>query len=128
MNAPIWLPNTRNVAMICRLILFCVALMAAGPCYAAETFRDCAECPEMTIIPPGTFKMGSLQELLNRTESPQHEVTIRKAFAVGIYTVTFDEWDACVNDGGCDGYFSQSAGWGRSKRPVIYISWFDAKN
>src|SRR5690349_16126108 len=55
--------------MIRRAILFCVTLLAAGPCLAAEptaetarqTFRDCPECPEMIVVPAGTFKMGSSQ-------------------------------------------------------------------
>jgi formylglycine-generating enzyme required for sulfatase activity len=54
-------------------------------------------------------------------------VTIAKPFAVGIYAVTFDEWDACVSDGGCDGYRPSDNGWGRGMRPVINVSWDDAK-
>lgn len=114
--------------MICRVILFCVAFLAAGPCLAASTFRDCAECPEMIEIPPGSFTMGSLAEVLNNNETPQHVVTIRKPFAVGIYDVTFEQWDACVADGGCDGYAPADQSWGRSNRPVIYVSWQDAQN
>ena len=39
-----------------------------------------------------------------RDEGPQHLVTIAKPFAVGKYEVTFDEWDACVAGGGCNGH------------------------
>ena len=55
---------------------------------------------------------------------PQHRVTIARPFAVGKFAVTFDEWDACVADGGCNGYKAQPAdeGWGRGKRPVINVS------
>jgi formylglycine-generating enzyme required for sulfatase activity len=37
--------------------------------------------------------------------------------------VTFDEWDACVADGGCNGYKPADEGWGRGQRPVINVSW-----
>jgi formylglycine-generating enzyme required for sulfatase activity len=42
--------------------------------------------------------------------------------------VTFDEWDTCVADGGCNGYRPFDNGWGRGNRPVINISWMDAKS
>ena len=41
--------------------------------------------------------------------------------------MTFDEWDACVADGGCNGYQPSDEGWGRGRRPVINVSWDDAK-
>jgi formylglycine-generating enzyme required for sulfatase activity len=41
--------------------------------------------------------------------------------------VTFDEWDACVADGGCNGYKPNDEGWGRGRLPVINVSWSDAK-
>lgn len=114
--------------MIRRIILFCAALLAAGPCLAAETFRDCADCPEMIVIPPGSFKMGSTDGVLNENERPQHLVTFRKAFAVALYPVTFGQWDACVASGGCDGYEPGDGGWGRRERPAIYVNWHDAQS
>jgi formylglycine-generating enzyme required for sulfatase activity len=33
---------------------------------AGETFRDCANCPEMVVIPPGEFLMGTSQADMNR--------------------------------------------------------------
>jgi len=53
-------------------------------------------------------------------------VTIAQPFAVGKYEVTFSEWDYCVAEGGCNGYKPDDKGWGRGKRPVIYVSWDDA--
>ena len=113
--------------MIRCVFLFCVALFAAGPCMAAATFRDCADCPEMIVIPPGTFKMGSAPGVLNDNEGPVHTVTIRKAFAVGIHTVTFHQWGACVAGGGCNSYVPPDEGWGRGDRPVISVNWHEAK-
>ena len=54
-------------------------------------------------------------------------MTFARQFAVGKFAVTFDEWDACVADGGCNGYKPSDQGWGRGKRPVIRVNWDDAK-
>lgn len=59
-------------------------------------------------------------------ERPPHQVNIPRQFAAGRFEVTFDEWDACVRERGC-GYNPSDQGWGRAKRPVINVSWSDAK-
>jgi len=94
-----------------------------------HNFKECDRCPEMVMIPAGTFVMGSPNDETNRAdnEGPQHRVTFARPFAVGRFAVTFDEWDACVADGGCNGYSPNDAGWGRGRRPVIYVSWNDAR-
>ncbi|MFP6688507.1 MAG: SUMF1/EgtB/PvdO family nonheme iron enzyme, partial [Alphaproteobacteria bacterium] len=71
-----------------------------------EVFKDCPECPEMVIIPSGSFMMGSLEseEGHERDEGPVHRVSVRQPFAIGKYEVTFAEWEVCVSDGGCNGY------------------------
>ena len=91
-------------------------------------FRDCAVCPEMVVVPAGSYLMGSprLEPGREADEGPLHRVRIAQAFAVGVYEVTFDEWEACVRAGGCDGY-RPDQGWGRSRRPVINVSWEDAQ-
>ena len=91
-------------------------------------FRDCDLCPEMVVVPAGSFRMGSPVGERGRfdDEGPQHLVTIARAFAVGIYEVTFNEWDACVTTGGCKHKPSDS-GWGRGRHPVINVSWEDAQ-
>jgi len=48
-------------------------------------------------------------------------------FAIGVHEVTFEEWDACVDEGGCDGYRPPDWGWGRGRRPVTEVSWQDAR-
>ena len=50
-----------------------------------------------------------------------------RAFAVGRFEVTFTEWDACVSAGGCGGHRPGDEGWGRDRRPVVNVSWDDAK-
>src|SRR5579864_928890 len=94
-----------------------------------DTFKECANCPEMMVVPAGSFTMGSPTSEPGHSaeESPQHTVTIARQFAVGRFEVTFDEWDACAADGGCNGYKPSDEGWGRGRRPVINVSWDDAK-
>jgi formylglycine-generating enzyme required for sulfatase activity len=89
-------------------------------------FRDCGGgCPEMVTIPAGSFLMGS--ERYSR-EQPQHKVTIIDAIAIGRYETTFDDWEACVSGGGCVHNRAPSdEGWGKGRRPVINVSWTDAK-
>ena len=94
-----------------------------------RVFRDCPGCPEMVVVPAGSFTMGSPSSEEGRYdgEGPQHRVTIPAPFAVGKYEVTFAEWDACVAAGGCNGYRPDGRGWGRGRRPAINMSWNDAK-
>jgi len=96
---------------------------------ALSTFKDCDVCPEVVVIPAGNFMMGSPEDEPQRgdREGPQHEVIIMKPFAIGKFEVTFNEWDACVTAGGCNGYEPGDRGWGRGLRPVILISWDHAK-
>ena len=92
------------------------------------SFRDCETCPVMMVIPAGSFLMGSPPTENGRypREGPQHLVTIGRTFAAGKYEVTFDEWGACVQEGGCK-YNPGDNGWSRGRRPVIDVSWDDAK-
>ena len=46
---------------------------------------------------------------------------------MGVYEVTFDEWDECAWEGGCGGILPDDEGWGRGRRPVINVSWEDAQ-
>ena len=95
---------------------------------AGDRFRDCPECPEMVVVPAGSYEMGSPSSEAGRDddEGPVHQVTIAKPFAVGKYEVTFDEWDACVAAAGCT-HRTDDLGWGRGIRPVHDISWEDAQ-
>ena len=92
-------------------------------------FKDCDNCPQMVAVPPGSFLMGSpeTEEGRSSTEGPVHRVTINYPFAVGVHEITFNEWDYCVQQGGCRGYRPDDEDWGRGRRPVIKVSWHDAK-
>ena len=94
-----------------------------------QVFRDCGACPEVVVIPSGRFVMGSPQSEDGHAEyeGPQREIEVPSQFAVGVYEVTFDEWEACVDAGRCGGRRPEDAGWGRGRRPVINVSWEDAR-
>ena len=88
-----------------------------------RTFRDCPECPEMVVVPAGSFLMGSSEAETERDlkaivpfgnmpayeanyakecmayERPQHEVGIR-SFALGRDLVTRAEFSAFVKETG----------------------------
>ena len=96
---------------------------------AGDTFRDCAGCPEMVVVPVGSFMMGSSEGEERRydNEGPRHRVTIRARFAVGVHEVSFAEWVACALGGGCADRRPADQGWGGGSRPVINVSWEDAQ-
>jgi formylglycine-generating enzyme required for sulfatase activity len=110
-----------------RAILFFFALLdlsIALPALAADTgrtFRDCAECPEMVIIPAGEFQMGSPAGERNRdsSEGPRHPVTIKAPFALGRTTVTQAQWVAVM--GRNPSHFKGD------DRPVENVSWNDVQ-
>ena len=90
-------------------------------------FRDCAECPAMVAVPAGSYTMGSpAAEAGRHADEGQRRVTIEEPFAVGVYEVTFAEWDACAAAGGCR-HRPGHGGWGRGRQPVIDVSWDDAQ-
>lgn len=94
-----------------------------------STFRDCQACPEMAVLPPGSFMMGSKDGRFD--ERPVHRVSIDQPFAVGKYEVTWEQWEACVAEGACNNEPVMKAGgdngWGKGRRPVVEVSWRDAR-
>ena len=96
---------------------------------AGRTLQDCPGCPEMVVVPAGSFRMGSPESEAGRDddEGPVHRVTVARPLAVGVVEVTFEEWEACVSEGGCGGYRPDDEGWGRGRRPVMNVNWRDAK-
>jgi hypothetical protein len=96
---------------------------AAGPSEDGGSFQDCEHCPEMVVIPAGTFTMGSPADEEGRfdREGPQREVTIGSSFAIGKYEVTFEAYDRFAEASGKEK--PDDRGWGRGQRPVINVSW-----
>lgn len=119
-------------------VLTLLSIAGAAPANAADppkpgtVFRDCdVVCPELVVIPAGRYVMGSEE----KAEQPLTPVTIAKPFALGRFETTFDEFDACVDAGGCAKKpFDRD--WGRGRRPVHtvtlaeieqYLDWLSKK-
>ena len=88
----------------------------ASPNLAAITVvKDCAECPEMVVIPAGTFVMGSVK---SANEQPMHSVNLRN-FLMGKTEVTQEQWESVMGN-------NPSQIKGRAF-PVEQVSWNDAQ-
>ena len=120
---------------------------AAPTTRVGEVFRDCPECPQMVVVPSGSYRMGSPshEEGRDDDEGPVHEVRIGEPFAVGVYEVTRGQWSAFVSETGhyagnsCGTY--ENGEWesrsGRSwsnpgysqsdAHPVVCVNWDDAR-
>jgi formylglycine-generating enzyme required for sulfatase activity len=95
-----------------------------------DSFKECDACPEMVVVPKGSFTMGTPVTEVDRYkgEDPLHRVTLARPFAVGRFSISFDEWDACLADGGCDGNKGDDHGFGRGRMPAQGISFDAAKS
>ncbi len=124
-------------------ILFLSTLTSVNAYQAGDTFRDCATCPEMVVLPAGKFMMGSPEGERGRDddEGPQRQVTIPKPFAVGKYEVTVGQYAEFVREtkhkaGNCfyfqDGSFRDDRSWlapgfkQSNDHPVVCVNWDDA--
>ena len=90
-------------------------------------FRDCDACPELVSIAPGEFLVGpegrgTAQQAITAVDAKK--VVVDKAFAIGRHEITFDDWQHCVDGGGCK-VSPADDGWGRGRHPVIHVSYND---
>ncbi len=96
-----------------------------APCVPGEIIRDTlndgSEGPEMVVVPAGKFRMGDMDGAGDATEKPVHGVDIGRAFAIGRFPVTFEEYDRYAAATGI--VRPGDGGWGRGERPVIIVSW-----
>ena len=123
---------------------------SAKPATSIKTgaaFRDCPTCPEMVVLPPGRFIMGSAETepVRDKDEGPQREVAIAAPFAVSKFEVTRGQFRAFVQESGhkpapgCSVFTGtrservESKGWEDTNyiqtdaHPVACVSWNDAK-
>jgi formylglycine-generating enzyme required for sulfatase activity len=88
----------------------------SGP-RVGDVFRDCADCPEMVVLPAGSFEMGDLHGDGDKDEKPVRRVRIGQAFAMGKYEVTQGEWLAVM--GSNPSHFKDCG----DRCPVELVSW-----
>lgn len=80
---------------------------------------------EWSLIPAGTFLMGSkYEDAYRREDEIPHEVTL-KAFRMAKFAITYEQFDAFCKVA----HFNPPADnrWGRGNQPVTNISWHDAE-
>ena len=122
------------------------ALVAAEP-KPGSVIKDCADCPEVVVIPKGSFQMGSNLGEADRPETPIRTITFAKPFAMGRTEVTVGQFRAFmkatnyqISEGTCGMWvFSDQSPTPRTwenpglKRkiaedePVVCVGWLDAK-
>ncbi|MGB9365227.1 MAG: SUMF1/EgtB/PvdO family nonheme iron enzyme [Xanthobacteraceae bacterium] len=103
---------------------------AVGDAVPGKTFfRECDICPVMAVVPAGSNLIGSPSDESGRSnnEGPQQPVAFRVPFAVGRSEVSFEEYIACINEGGCPPGLPSDYGWGYGKQPAMQVSWNHAK-
>jgi len=91
---------------------------AAEAMAPGKIFKDCDDCPEMVVIPAGSFDMGSDKD---PSEQPVHRVTISRSFAIGKTEVTQGLWKAIM--GGNPSKHSTCG----DNCPVEQVSWKDVQ-
>jgi formylglycine-generating enzyme required for sulfatase activity len=101
----------------------------AGAVPGKTFFRECDMCPVMAVVPGGSNLIGSPSDESGRSsnEGPQQPVAFKVAFAVARSEIAFEEYLACVAEGGCNPDRPGDYGWGYGKQPAINVSWNDAK-
>ncbi|MDK9723584.1 MAG: formylglycine-generating enzyme family protein [Sterolibacteriaceae bacterium MAG5] len=93
-----------------------LAIVGLGSAQAAS-IKDCEDCPEMVVIPAGSFTMGAAGQ---PKTSPPHAVALR-SFAIGRHEVTQGQWQAVM--GANPSRFAECG----PECPVENISWHDAR-
>ena len=121
MKSPNKLPKLAALAYLL------AAQASAEDLQPGDTFTDELQAggrgPEMVVVPAGSFEMGCVSGLdCGNDEKPVHEVTISEPFAVSKFEITFEDFDRFADENGVD-----DSGWGRGRRPVINVSWHEAK-
>ena len=95
-----------------------VQTVGREPTAAGQVFKDCADCPEMVVIPAGSFQMGSNDGVA--AEKPVHSVSVN-SLALGKYEVTQGQWKALM--GNNPSHFSNCG----DTCPVEKVSWNDVQ-
>ena len=105
-----------------------VRVVQQVPVVAGRSFNDSLKVggqgPVMVELPADSFEMGSAGNSLNFDEGPRHPVTV-SAFSISKHEVTFTEYDKFARATGRRLPYDES--WGRGGRPVINVSWSDAR-
>jgi len=95
------------------------------PAILEEPLKVEGKAPQVIKLSPAIFTMGDSQGIGDDNEKPVHQVDIPTGFYLSRYEVTFDQFDKFANETNRE--LPPDNGWGRGNRPVINVSWYDAK-
>ncbi|TBR41811.1 sulfatase-modifying factor protein [Marinomonas agarivorans] len=101
------------------------AKFEALPKTLSEPLKAGGEAPVVEKLPPANFMMGDQQGIGDDNEKPAHLVKIPTGFYLSRYEVTFEQYDLFASATGRP--LPLDNGWGRGNRPVMNVSWYDAK-
>jgi formylglycine-generating enzyme required for sulfatase activity len=104
------------------LLLSYVFICNGNARVAAQSYKDCKACPEMVVVPNGSYTSYS-QKNINGT-SLQHRISFKNPFSLSKFEITFNEWGDCVKNRQCS-KIPNDHKWGRGTRPVINIKYSD---
>ncbi len=100
--------------------------LGADPTKPGTIIQDCPFCPELVVVPAGTFEMGSSSG--EARERPVHDASVPAPFAMGRFEITRRQWQACVAAGTCRPKALTVAEGYDTKEPVGNVSYDDAKD
>jgi formylglycine-generating enzyme required for sulfatase activity len=133
------------------VVLLAAMVAAAGSAEfkAGSTFRECPDCPEMVVVPAGSYMMGSPHQEAGRgaDEGPRRRVDIAAPFGVSRFEIGRAQYEAflratehpvsgnCITDRRKQGDWKPDAdtnlrdpGFPQAdNHPVACVSWNDAK-
>jgi formylglycine-generating enzyme required for sulfatase activity len=95
----------RGALLPCLLLVALQSLaQQPGATAASRPATDCAECPVLALVPPGTFRMGTPPDAaeldLATGETQQVEISLGKPFFIGATEVTVGEFRRFVQETG----------------------------
>jgi len=148
--------NRIAVVIVCWAVALLGAFTPALAHSPGHTFRDCSQCPEMIVVPSGSFMMGAHEGehdwalshggLIERLvdEKPRHRVSFERPFSIGKNEVTKSQYADFVRVTGYATGNCHAGGTGKwnpapkknwrnpgfdqtPDSPVVCVSWDDAK-
>lgn len=118
----------------------CGEALAADPSQPGTVFKDCKDCPEMVVLPAGSYTMGTPDDELGKQpdEGPLHKVSFAHPFAVSRFHVTARQWQAYAKATGTilpdgdlrpgrlckNGKPSYPQG---AEQPAVCMTWYEAR-
>jgi len=97
-----------------------------------SSFKDCDDCPELAVIPNGSFRIGSPkgEDLRDNDEGPRKTINFEKPFAIGRFEVTHGEFKEFMKDTGRKprhNCWNQPGFIQTDNQPIICVSWSEAQ-